>query len=614
MGIGVGRQLLAVGLALVSLSFVSPARSEPRGTFFLRLPASESTKLEADAAAGNVDALYLRTLYLLAKDEGGLDAEIDHLRERAASADHPAAQSTLCILQSMATGEDQSTTYCYRAAFNGDAGAQSWLGLGLTLGVFGLREDRTSALWFFRQAAFQGRASALSEIGNAYSSGYGVEKDEMLAIHYWQRAASLDDASALRELGRAYALGNGVGEDIDKALTYLHRAGDLGDGHAQYYAGLAYRLKGNSLGAYAMFALAVKTLSPGESQDAAMKARAKQERLLSKAEIQRARLIVSNWKKIDQKPQPFIGGIEFVKRLQTALNDRGYDAGENDGLAGSKTRAAYRKFADTFQMGELKFESPDIYYVGYKLNLFGMEPPKPAAPPVSSVSAEPTPRSGTSPRGSQATVKSGGSGFIVNDEGYIVTNAHVVKGCTSVRVVQGINEPATASVVEVSEFSDLAILRAPLVSPKPVSFRGGGAPKLGESIIVFGFPLTGVLSDQGNLTVGNLTALSGMRGDPSTLQISAPVQPGNSGGPVLDSKGQLIGIVVSKLDALAVAGVIDDIPQNVNFAIRATVLENLLQSRSLKYERGDDNAPELPVTDLAERAKNAAVMIECVGT
>lgn len=613
MSLGVGRQLLAAGLVLVSLCFVSAAWSEPGSTVIQRLPVAEVTKLEADAVAGNVDAQFLLMLYLLGKDDGrDSEARIGQLRELAASAGHPAAQSTMCMMQSLADGEQRSTTYCFSAAYNGDVTAQSWLGLGLTLGMFGLKQDQTSALSFYRQAAFQGQASALARVGDAYSQGEGVDKDDVLAVHYWERAASMDEASSLRQLGGAYVLGRGVGEDLDKALGYLNRASDLGDGTAQYYAGIAYRLKSNPLGAYVMFALAVKTLSPGELRDAAIKARSEEQRGLTKAELQRARPIISNWKKSEPRPRPFIGGIEFVKRLQAALNKRGYDAGESDGLAGSKTRAAYRQFADSLQLGELTFSSPDVYYVGYKLNLFGMGASRSA--PAPSAEVEPAPGSGTSPVGNQAAVKSGGSGFIVNSEGYVVTNAHVVKGCTSVRVIYGTNEPAAASVVEVSEFSDLAVLRAPLVAPKPVSFRGGVAPKLGENIIVFGFPLTGVLSDQGNLTVGNLTALSGMRGDPSALQISAPVQPGNSGGPVLDSKGQLIGVVVSKLDALAVAGLTDDIPQNVNFAIRATVLENLLQSRSLSYERGPETAPDLPVTDLAERAKNAAVMIECVGT
>lgn len=605
------RPFSAVVLVLVATFASEQVSSQTNDDFYSRLPAAELAKIESDASTGNIDALYFR--YLLFASRSKEDTvEIAELREHLAAVGHPAAQSVLCLLQSLSEGEAQSTDYCFKAALKGETLAQSWLGFGLSTGSFGLKEDDDTALSYYRLAAFQGSASALSALGDAYFSADGVGKDNALAVHFWERAASLDDASSLRELGRSYALGEGVGQDIDKALKHLNRAADLGDGAAQYYAGLIYSLKENPLAAHVMFALSVKNLSPSEMRDKAIKARADEEKLLNKADLQRARAVVSNWKKTEPRPQPFIGGTEFVTRLQTALNERGYDVGTPDGLAGSKTRTAYRSFAETLGVGELRYDNPDIYYVAYRLNLFGKAEARPNLPETSTVKVDPTPAN-IAASGAEGAVKSGGSGFIVNEAGYVVTNAHVVKGCNSVRVVQGLSQRAVASVEEVSEFSDLAILKAELLAPKPVSFASGTGPKLGESIVVFGFPLTGVLTDQGNLTVGNLTALSGLRGDPSTLQISAPVQPGNSGGPVLDSKGQLIGIVVSKLNAIAVAGVTDDIPQNVNFAIRATVLENLLQSRSITYVRGEAEESEMTVTDLAEKAKNATVMVECVG-
>src|SRR5690606_3082503 len=158
-------------------------------------------------------------------------------------------------------------------------------------------------------------------------------------------------------------------------------------------------------------------------------------------------------------------------------------------------------------------------------------------------------------------------GFVINDEGVVVTNAHVVKGCSSVRVVEGRSSRKPAIVLEMSEFSDLAILKASGLTSRHVGFRASTAPKLGESIVVFGFPLTGVLSDQRELIWGNITALAGMIGDPSLLQITAPRQQGNRSVPVLDSKAQLTEIVVGKLTALTVAGVTDDIRQIVNFAL-----------------------------------------------
>jgi serine protease Do len=172
-----------------------------------------------------------------------------------------------------------------------------------------------------------------------------------------------------------------------------------------------------------------------------------------------------------------------------------------------------------------------------------------------------------------------------------------------------------ATTIKVSEFSDLALLHSDeLKDSASVSFRGGEPVKLGESVVVFGFPLTGTLSDQGNLTVGNLAALSGLRDDPGMLQISAPVQPGNSGGPVLDSRGRLMGVVVAKLNAIAVANVTDDIPQNVNFAIKSSVLENFLQASAIEYETDGQATKELPITDLARLAQHVTVRIECHGS
>jgi S1-C subfamily serine protease len=95
--------------------------------------------------------------------------------------------------------------------------------------------------------------------------------------------------------------------------------------------------------------------------------------------------------------------------------------------------------------------------------------------------------------------------------------------------------------------------------------------RLGEEIVVYGFPLAGLLASSGNVTTGNITALAGLGDDIRFLQISAPVQPGNSGGPVLDRNGNIVGIVVSKLDAIKTAIATQDIPQNVNFAIKLRV-------------------------------------------
>jgi len=119
-----------------------------------------------------------------------------------------------------------------------------------------------------------------------------------------------------------------------------------------------------------------------------------------------------------------------------------------------------------------------------------------------------------------------------------------------------------------------------------------------------------VLASTGNATTGIITALAGLRDDPHLLQISAPVQPGNSGGPVLDASGHLVAIVVGKLDSLRVVQAIGDIPQNVNFAIKASTAADFLDAHGISYTSGSDNK-ETSIPDIVEQARDFSVQVLC---
>ena len=212
-------------------------------------------------------------------------------------------------------------------------------------------------------------------------------------------------------------------------------------------------------------------------------------------------------------------------------------------------------------------------------------------------------------RAQNATTVRTGSGFAISHATHIVTNAHVVAQCKSVRVLSGAQQ-ATARVLAIDVDADLAVLQTSLSVPKTMAMRSSPALRLGESVIAFGFPLTGALSQGGNLTTGNVSALAGLRDDPKYIQVSAPVQPGNSGGPLLDGGGNVIGVITAKLDALAVAKRTGDVPQNVNFAVRAEVLEGFLQTHKIPYDVAVTDS-QLAVADVAEAAKQASVRVEC---
>ncbi|MFQ5696361.1 MAG: S1C family serine protease, partial [Terriglobia bacterium] len=213
-----------------------------------------------------------------------------------------------------------------------------------------------------------------------------------------------------------------------------------------------------------------------------------------------------------------------------------------------------------------------------------------------------------------------GSGFAVSPT-EVLTNNHVIEGCGAVRLKGGFQEiNAVAVLLATDAGSDLALLEPavsgcvfpgiPLVAEKPARFRDGLSVRPGEEIVVIGFPLYGLLSSEPSVTTGTVSALAGPGDDRRFLQITAPVQQGNSGGPLLDLAGNVVGVIVGKLDALLIAGLTGDIPQNVNFAVSASTARAFLDAHDVPYEAALSE-PKLTASDVAAKAREYTVLVEC---
>ena len=200
-----------------------------------------------------------------------------------------------------------------------------------------------------------------------------------------------------------------------------------------------------------------------------------------------------------------------------------------------------------------------------------------------------------------------GTGFFATPT-LIITNHHVVTGCTLVTLRRADGTTTSGKVVDSDETLDLAGIRvAEPNSPLPLR---NDAIEVGETVITFGFPLSGLLSEGGVATTGIVSALSGMRNDSSRIQITAPIQPGNSGGPLLDERGQVVGVVVSKLNALRIADAIGDLPQNVNFAVSLQSLKTFLQSTIIPRATAGLGAIRA-TKDIVRSARTASVFVSC---
>jgi len=185
------------------------------------------------------------------------------------------------------------------------------------------------------------------------------------------------------------------------------------------------------------------------------------------------------------------------------------------------------------------------------------------------------PRDG--PDREESTARSG-TAFVVADTGYLLTNAHVVTGCSKVELPAA---KTLADVVKTDSSNDLALLRTTSLGNRFARIARPEDLKLGTEIIIFGFPLTGVVASTGNLTTGVVSGTTGLRDDSRFFQLTAPIQPGNSGGPVLNQYGEVLGIASATLDQRKAVAATGNLTQNVNFAIGPSMIRQFLSANGV---------------------------------
>jgi uncharacterized protein len=228
--------------------------------------------------------------------------------------------------------------------------------------------------------------------------------------------------------------------------------------------------------------------------------------------------------------------------------------------------------------------------------------------------------------------KASGTGFFVTGEGHFVTAGHVVEGASNI-VLQTKLLRLAAQVIKTDKTNDLALLR--IIGALPATARitaatnpanllkvaanfhalaivDSGGLKLGDPVSTLGFPNIRIQGTEPKFTRGEINSLAGIKDDPNFFQISAPVQPGNSGGPLLDRFGNVVGMVEMTLNDLTLLQVSGSVPQNVNYALKSGPLLRFLNSvpavaANLKNpQRGDGEAGK---TDWLSEAQQAVAVV-----
>tara|TARA_B100001057_G_scaffold318240_1_gene318502 strand:- start:305 stop:1873 length:1569 start_codon:yes stop_codon:yes gene_type:complete len=205
-----------------------------------------------------------------------------------------------------------------------------------------------------------------------------------------------------------------------------------------------------------------------------------------------------------------------------------------------------------------------------------------------------------------------GSGFYINNKGYALTNNHVIDICKqSIAVIDG--KETLFRVIATDKTNDVAVLKTDYKSRNFIKINEDGA-KLGENVIAVGYPLAGRLSDSVKITRGVVSSLSGLDNNIGQIQIDAALQPGNSGGPVLNENGELVGIASAGLNKLLMAKEAKYIPENVNFAVASPIVVNILKSKKVKYTKPGMFSGSYSNTELAELGDSSTIQLFCRNT
>ena len=525
----------------------------------------EATKwVQMAAEQGNADAQFRMFVIHFLGEGISKDYKIaTRWLKSAAEQGHADAQYSLGMNYKFGQGVPRdykiAVKWLRKAVEQGHADAQSALGDLFSNGE-GVRQDNKIAVRCYKLAAEQGHVPAQVNLGAMYHNGKGVAKNYKEAVKWHRKAAAQGNAVAQFNLGVLYDKGWGVKQDYKEALKWYRKAADQGDASAQFNLGVRY---GNGQGVPQDYETSVKWYRKAADQGDA----SAQHQLGLKYYFGKG------------VPKDLIYAHMWLNLAVTA--------GEKDS----------KKFRDRAEkkMTRAQLAKAQKLAREWKLGVRNLGE-KEGAQFISRLSPESLKR------------KSTGSAFYISSKGRLLTNYHVIKGCQEVRLPS----KEKLKLVAVDKFNDLALLSSKSHISNYARFRSGRGIPLGAEVVVAGYPLRGLLASGLTITSGTVSALAGLNDNRSRLQISAPIQKGNSGGPLLDESGNVVGIIVEKLNAMKLAKITGDIPQNVNFAVKATVARLFLEEEGVEYKTNRSSS-KMKSEKIAAEAQKFTVSVECWG-
>jgi S1-C subfamily serine protease len=201
-----------------------------------------------------------------------------------------------------------------------------------------------------------------------------------------------------------------------------------------------------------------------------------------------------------------------------------------------------------------------------------------------------------------------GTGFFVSSDGFLLTNYHVVEDAERISVKLPSGKIYPARYISGDKSNDIAILKVEGAF-KPVNLRTDGEVEKGQEVFTLGYPLVSIQGQSQKATFGRVNALSGIQDDVRFIQIDIPIQPGNSGGPVFDSTGQVVAVATATLNQFVALQESGSLPQNVNYAVKVGYSLPLVRTHVSGRVRTGKTPASRPVTELIRTLEESVVLI-----
>ncbi len=203
-----------------------------------------------------------------------------------------------------------------------------------------------------------------------------------------------------------------------------------------------------------------------------------------------------------------------------------------------------------------------------------------------------------------------GTGFFINRSGHIVSNNHVIDSCNAVKLhYKGKVTPVT--ILATDRSNDLSLMKVD-TKPDDVFPVAIDDANLLDDIFVAGFPFGKDVSSSVKVTKGVVSALTGVANNYSNIQIDAALQPGNSGGPIINKEGNVVGVAVAKLDYKIILKNYDTIPEGTNFGIKSSTVQQFIKANNVKSIQ--PNRREMSTKDIGAKIQKATVYLDCFMT